>query len=334
MKGKKKDKKKVGKTILLAMSFVMTIVLTFTITLAWFYDSDWASNYVTMAGSVGIELQDKNGKVQGDAGELHFLINGDYAYPGQAIDVVASVFNNGGKSAEGLSGDALTNSGKGSSCYVRAQFAVYTDIGHNEGSGTTESSSFSARILYDYLVDLIAEQNKDETAEYRWIYYENTDPYMELDDKFWFNGVGEDAKPTGTFTDGGYFYLCVETADSKVLKPLEVGKSAAFLWDDRIIIPWQLTNVSADKKIFVGLSFQAIQTFIPIIENGEISKDSNNQLDASSCTYDSEAVQTVFNSCYFTPINLVVDGINFGNGNYGSVNAMQGTTEYEPGSEG
>ena len=100
MKGKKKNKRKVGKIILLGMSFLLTIILTFSFTMAWFYDADWSSNFVHMAGSVGIEIR-KQQKYDGEgnpiyptlttsgAGNLHFTITTDKAYPGQAIDVSA-----------------------------------------------------------------------------------------------------------------------------------------------------------------------------------------------------------------------------------------------------
>ena len=124
MKGKKKNKKKVGKIILLGMSFLLTIVLTFTITLAWFYDSDWASNSVTMAGTVGIEVRKQGAtSATSGSGNLHFVITTDKAYPGQAIDVSASAYNNGGASK--------TNGKEGSPCYLRASFTVYTNIGRN-----------------------------------------------------------------------------------------------------------------------------------------------------------------------------------------------------------
>ena len=130
MKGKIIKKKNVGKIVLIGMSFLLTVLLTFSITLAWFYDADWASNYINMAGSVGIEIRrqqkllpngdpdptDTNLLTSG-AGNLKFTITTEKAYPGQAIEVSASVYNNGGKSGAG-----------GSECYVRAHFAVYTNI--------------------------------------------------------------------------------------------------------------------------------------------------------------------------------------------------------------
>ena len=55
---KSKKGKKIAKVVLLALSFILTAVITFNVTLAWFYDEDWASSMVTMAGTVGIELRD------------------------------------------------------------------------------------------------------------------------------------------------------------------------------------------------------------------------------------------------------------------------------------
>ena len=65
--------------------------------------------------------------------------------------------------------------------------------------------------------------------------------------------------------------------------------------------------------------FQAVQTFIPLIEDGVINKNmTNNQVPAAECTYDHVSVQTVFNSSHFEEMSLVVNGIDFGNGNYAS----------------
>ncbi|MGN0960735.1 MAG: SipW-dependent-type signal peptide-containing protein, partial [Christensenellales bacterium] len=268
MKGKKKDKKKVGKTILLAMSFVMVVVLTFTITLAWFYDSDWASNSVTMAGSVGIELRDNTGATTSGAGQLHFDIQGTYAYPGQAVDVSASVYNNGGVSV-------AENGKTGSPCYVRARFVVYTDIGVDVGD--EDAANMNAEILYEFLQALIEEQNDAQTT-YKWEYYQNTNSHMQLDGKYWYQGVSSASQDTKT--DAGYFYLCETGETTKTLKILNVGETSAFLWNSTFIIPWQLTNVSADKHIFVAVEFQAIQTFIPKMNNGSIVTDADNQLPA------------------------------------------------------
>ena len=59
-----------------------------------------------MAGTVGIEIRDGETNDDGTpkkttgSGQLHFNITTDKAYPGQAIDVAASCYNNGGKSNE------------------------------------------------------------------------------------------------------------------------------------------------------------------------------------------------------------------------------------------
>jgi hypothetical protein len=104
--------------------------------------------------------------------------------------------------------------------------------------------------------------------------------------------------------DGGYFYLC--NNGTNVLKPLNVGDAAAFLWDGTFIIPWQLTNLSADKTIFVALEFQAVQTYIPLINaSGEISNEYPNQLTADKCIIQDRSVQTVFNSSRFTTMSTL-----------------------------
>ena len=159
MKGKNKNnkRKKIGVTIMLIMSFMLTIVLTATLTLAWFYDTDWASQSVTMAGAVGIEMREESGKATSGKGQLHFkLYNTSLAYPGQAIEMEASVFNNGGssvvnhftqnpttgypanpgagatteeiKQAVSEQDALIAASGAGSPCYVRAYFEVFTNI--------------------------------------------------------------------------------------------------------------------------------------------------------------------------------------------------------------
>jgi hypothetical protein len=104
--------------------------------------------------------------------------------------------------------------------------------------------------------------------------------------------------------DGRYFYLC--NNGTNVLKPLNVGDAAAFLWDGTFIIPWQLTNLSADKTIFVALEFQAVQTYIPLIDaNGVISNAYPNQLTADKCIIQDRSVQTVFNSSRFTTMSTL-----------------------------
>ena len=347
MKGKKKNKKKVGRVILLGMSFLLTIVLTFTMTLAWFYDSDWASNSVTMAGTVGIEIQDKPGNTIADSrvgnsgsGDLQFLITTELAYPGQAIDVSASVFNNGGKSL-------ATGASNGSACYIRACFIVYTNIGlddpHTEDvDEAQEEGEMNSRSLYDFLLGLVDTQNKEQDTDYEWIYYSNASAgygqYFspsgtgKTDPKYYYEGTDYDSQEeitnyiNGGAGERGYFYLCykntaTETIYKKddttttaatenktgILKPLKVGEGVVFLWNSTFIIPWTLTNYSADKDIFVAVEFQAVQTFIPEIEsNGTINTDANNQLSAEQCFYFSRSVQTVFNSSGFDKPDLTL----------------------------
>ncbi|MBQ7351736.1 MAG: hypothetical protein IJW59_02570 [Clostridia bacterium] len=329
MKGKsKKDKrKKIGVAIMLVMSFMLTIVLTATLTLAWFYDTDWASESVTMAGAVGIEMREESGKATSGKGQLHFkLYNTSLAYPGQAIEMEASVFNNGGTSVQNYFTEnpdekpadpaadatpeevktaidakdaAIKNSGAGSDCYVRAYFEVFTNI--------TEDALKSDDI-YEFLVDLIEAQNTKNT--YKWVHWENDDAVCELDDKFYYNGStkidGVDITDATVQSDGGYFYLCTANlAENSVLYKLEVGDTAAFLWDGQFIIPWQLTNLSADKVIYIGVKFEAIQTFIPKMADGKIVTDADNQLPEGQCTISNPAVQTVFNTCTFEQIEYM-----------------------------
>lgn len=320
MKGKNKKKRKVGKLILLGMSFVMTAVLTFTITMAWFYDSDWASKSVTMAGSVGIQLRDNTQPVANHthgSNQLHFVIDGEKAYPGQGIEVQASVYNDGGTSASGETDASRADSGKGSPCYVRAYFAVYTDIGTNTGftgEGEDPDQKMNSRYLYNFLYGLIEQQNNantDPTNGYKWIYYTNENAVTTLDGKTYYAGAitTETSK-----ADSGYFYLC-DTSGS-VLKSLAVGDTSKFLWNGSFVIPWQLTNVSADKHIFVGIQFQAIQTFIPKIENGKIISAKDNQVPPTECTYNHASVQAVFNTCHFDAMSLYDErtGIDFSTG--------------------
>ena len=317
MKGKKSIKGKVVRALLLAMSFVLTVVLTATITLAWFYDSDWASGSALMAGTVGIEMRDNTKTATNGEGALHFLLSNNnlYGYPGEAIDVSASVFNNGGTSIVNHFGSTeyddedigtAGQAGVGSPCYIRAHFLVYTNIGHGEADASVDQL-MNKQSLYEFLVKLVETQNSLNEG-YHWYYYRNSNASMPLEGKYYYNGTASDTQ-TSNQLDDGYFYLCYE--NSSILKPLTVGDSAAFLWNDRFVIPWQLTNASADKKIFVGLSFQAVQTYIPIMNSGIISTQKDNQLDANLCTFDRTEVQTVFNSSYFEPIDTEIDGFDF-----------------------
>lgn len=345
MKGKSKKKRKIGKVILIGMGFFLTIVLTFTTTLAWFYDSDWASRFIQMGGTVGIVITDDDEHEHFTSGSqaLHFEIQPEgLAYPGQAVDVRASCYNDGGRSS--------ATGGTGSACYIRARFAVYTNIGRTpdpndykttaypDGTSNpdyvkdlaeaTQNTDLNAESLYKFLDGLITKQN-NASSTYQWTFYKKTgalplsDSGVSTDDKkYYLDGTTytptEDGKYTAgtdTFdsvsdiTDRGYFYLCKK--NSSELFSLGVGEDAAFLWDSTFVIPWTLTNLSADKYIYVGVIFQAIQTYIPIISNGVISDAFNettgNKQDASLCTYDNIAVQTVFNTCNFADIPLTVE---------------------------
>lgn len=391
MKGKAKNKRKIGKVILVGMGFFLAIILTFTTTLAWFYDSDWASRNVTMAGTVGIRVKDGENFTSG-SGQLHFKISTDKAYPGQAIDASASCYNDGGKS--GLE--------KGSKCYVRAHFAVYTNIGKlpeatdyvggsaskayiaakaqydaaiargetpgypepkaSDYEGGTTSNAYKedyataqneadmkAENLYAFLVELIEKQNElFSTTGYYWNYYKNdglangigggfplsssgtgNDISYYIDGKEYVsNGSGyvhtytdSDGQTQTTdpvdykdLKDKGYFYLCTAQGDNAQLKELDLNETSVFLWNNRFIIPWKLTNASAEKDIFVAVEFQAIQTYIPIINDGKIKSDEmDNQLPAEQCTIKNKSVQTVFNSCSFTPISTVIGDKDYGN---------------------
>lgn len=340
MEGRKK-KRKVGGIILLCMSFLLVIVLTFTLTLAWFFDGDWSSNYVTMAGSVGIEIRDETSspiKTTSGAGTLHFNISTDLAYPGQAIDASASVYNNGGIS--------VTQNGKtGSECYIRARFVVYTNIGTpvtgedgNADPNDNEADHVNAQILYKFLNNLVKTQNglSVEDAPYYWQYYTrtggcglSTSGVGSDDILYYLEGASSSTKQTGD--DLGYFYLCQKTAPNTTngyLYSLPLQTSSVFLWNDQFIIPWQLTNYSADKHIFVAIEFQAIQTFIPEINSGIIASRPDNQAhdntraenseDPYYVLYNNESVQTVFNSCVFPDVSTIIkiDGVDFDFGDY------------------
>lgn len=355
MQGKSSKKRKVGKIILLGMSFLLTIVMTFTITLAWFYDSDWASSNVTMAGTVGIEIRRKAladddselDRITTGSGNLYFEIATDYAYPGQAIDASASVYNNGGRSVS-------TGTSAGSACYVRAHFSVYTNIGMDDPTTPDIDeeeleSEMNAQSLYDFLLGLIEAQNKSSSSYY-WQYYQKTGSSpismtgtSDQDIKHYLEGTQYDTAQT-TAKDKGYFYLCFkegshtlkegetpitiskDEAATGILMPLNVSKEAVFLWNSTFIIPWTLTNYSADKLIYVVVTFQAVQTFIPEISTtGIISGAANNQLPMKECTFDSTSVQTVFNSCNFKSTAEEEDAIKevFGEDNYENISTPE-----------
>jgi predicted ribosomally synthesized peptide with SipW-like signal peptide len=294
------------------MSFVLVVVLTASVTLAWFYSDDWANKEVTMGGAVGIQLHDANGRTSG-SGNFHFKIEGTKAYPGESVEVQASVKNTGGTSGE-----------NGSDCFVRAKFLVYTNIGSKSSTDGTvdttgEGAKFNASLLFDGLIDLIDEANED-SATYDWIYWENTQSKMQIDDKYYYNDTG--AASVTQASDGGFFYLCQD--GTKTLLPLGYDDTASFLWDGTFIIPWQLNNASADKTIFVVVQFQAIQTFIPkmIKEDGkytidkEFTANKGNRLDLDKCYLDDRSVQTVFNSSIFSSLSEISVGPYNGNNNY------------------
>lgn len=335
MEGRKR-KKKVGGIILLCMSFLLVVVLTFTMTLAWFFDGDWSSNYVTMAGSVGIEIRDETvnpAQTTSGAGTLHFNISTDLAYPGQAIDASASVYNNGGISVS-------QNHKTGSECYIRARFIVYTNIGTAIDGSDTEGDYVNAQILYQFLNRLVTTQNKlsVEDAPYYWQYYTKqgscslSSTGVDADQVLHYLEGQVYDEPQTTSKDLGYFYLCQKTASNATngyLYALEVGESSVFLWNDQFIIPWQLTNYSADKHIFVAVEFQAIQTFIPEINSGLIASRPDNQAhdntrstdeDPYFVLYNNISVQTVFNSCVFPDVSTVIkiDGVDFDFSQYAS----------------
>lgn len=363
MKGKTKTKnRKVAKVLILAVSFVLTAVLSVSMTMAWFFDTDWASTAVTMAGAVGIEMRDGSQATSG-SGNLHFVVESEYSYPGQAVEVEASVFNNGGSSvinhfgktptyAE-ITGAAGTGDldGVGSACYIRAHFAVYTNIGTDVKTypdGATEAekteidkqfeenAKLNSTALYSHLVDLVKTQNQkvhDDnriTDKYQWVYYRNNTPVYDFDGKTYYMGLERADDFTVTGGDEGYFYLCM--SDGKTLKPLQVGEDAAFLWNSTFVIPWQLNNFSADKDIFIGVIFQAVQTFIPKMDvegnKYTINGDADNQLDSDDDTsngyqhdYDAPEVQIVFNTCRFTAIDTVIDSKDYGDASAGYTKA-------------
>lgn len=357
MKGKtqnKKGKKKLIKILILACSFVLTIVVSASVTLAWFYDSDWASNTVTMAGTVGIEMRNDAKTHTTGINQLHFKIDTAYAYPGQSVELQASVFNNGGTSIEEyfekhsipLNDENIKKYGQGqvdtngdgtadykdvigSSAYIRAQFVVFTNI--VEGGTAPEEPDLSEYDdMAEYLEDMIkyeedlfayeeAQANEafngrsiynalqgllNNTADYTWKYHKNTTSSYQFDGSPY------------TVTDLGYYYLCVGDGSTKVLKELKVGDTAAYLWNSTFVIPWELTNLSADKEIYIGITFQAVQTYIPrvhevvtseegvepVTKEWQIVSDYENALENPK--YDDTAVQIVFNTSRFKTVRF------------------------------
>ena len=189
MEGKtKKKSSKFLKVAILGISAILLVILTVSTTLAWFFDADWANNAVDMAGAVGIVLkgQDTSGNTvtTSGAGQLTFRIhdNTKGVYPGQAVEVKASVFNNGDADdslADGIgdadgfdTGDDVATSTEdatlgqykttSSACYVRAHFAVFTDLPAND-------ANFNAKDIFYYLERMV---NAASTGKnYKWVHY-------------------------------------------------------------------------------------------------------------------------------------------------------------------
>ena len=330
MKGKNK-KKRALKISLIAMSFVLVMVLGVSLTLAWFYDGDWASNYVQMGGPVGIKIYDNEPADDDDnwtsgANNLHFdLLSSEKAFPGQSIDIKAGIINYGQETTKIVDDNGTLKFDtvrSGSSCYLRAHFAVYTTI---------TDPTFDTSVLCGFVDGLVTEQNEkyDPTGsgtDYYWYYYQNSGtalPLAESSDgttlKYYTNGKA--VTEGTTLIDDGYYYLCggnkeslpsSTNPDKAYLKELAYLNDNTFLWDSRIIIPWNLTNTSADAIIVVEVRFEAIQTFIPKITDGIISTDANNRVDDYIATGDSAgkdgyqvsvnnaSLQTVFQSSDFS----------------------------------
>ena len=222
----------------------------------------------------------------------------------------------------------------------------------------------NAQSIYNFLNSLIATQNTKGT--YQWKYHKQTDAIplstsgtqkVGTDDDIADDDAASDisyyldgkkytaANATG---DRGYYYLCykkdatITTFTSPgtytvkdtdfILKPLAYNEAAAFLWDDQLIIPWTLTNYSADKHIFVGIVFQAVQTYIPVINtDGSFLKQANNQLAPELCTYNNHSVQAVFNSSTFKAIDTKIYAVTDTNGD-GRINKDDATDLNDNGS--
>jgi predicted ribosomally synthesized peptide with SipW-like signal peptide len=357
MKGKNK-KKRALKISLIAMSFVLVMVLGVSLTLAWFYDGDWASNYVQMGGPVGITITDSAGTTSSGANKLHFQLGaGTQAYPGQSVSIQAGVKNNGEQKqviVRDTDGNAKVETQTvGSSCYIRAHFAVYTNMPADDGFNTSE--------LCKFVDGLIGTQNKlftgvvsggafttEPTMDYYWFYYQNQGVKAlsttgtgvgangNPDVKYYIDGTGHEITSEQAATDTyakkldlGYYYLCgmkpsittetytgytnaekiaartipsgTNAADSAYLKELKFNETAAYLWNSTIVIPWSLTNASANSYMIVEVIFQAVQSYIPTISSaGVISSASDNQV--KEPTVSNSSVQTLFSSCNFITV--------------------------------
>lgn len=307
------------KIVLLALAFLMTIIITFTMTVAWFFDSDWADNKITMGGKVSVYLTNGENTDTSDdttypydnlgqsgSKSLHFQLFGgaEKAYPGQTIDVKTSVYNDGE-----------------SDCYIRAKFMVATDVGDGE--------DLDIGNLYYFLYTLVTDINKVSSYDYCWVYSEldHTTP-IYFEGQYYLNGdtfskdEWEKTKPDAEKVDGGYYYLCqkVDGAVSSLLKPVSKSSLQTFFMDGTFLIPWTLTNSSASCNLYAAVQFQAIQTFIPVVYNpnesdsssveynedskyyGTISKKENNRYPEASVAYNTYSAQAVWNSCSFPSI--------------------------------
>ncbi len=327
MKGKNKKKGSFGKAMLIVACMILTAIISVSITMAWYFDRDWASHTVTMAGAVGITLKDNTDTVTSGADQLHFNITTQYVYPGQSIDVSVKAYN------DSTTNPATSATSKGSPCYLRASFRVYTDIGQGAGASRPGEVEANAQAIYDFLFGLIKEINHDHTSNYgyRWVYFRHYGSQL-LDSQYYYEGTGSGSATTDY--DKGYFYLCydldgpntgytplnggstITITNRDALYPLPISTGAAFLWNGQFVMPWQITNYTADKKMFVVVEFQAIQTFIPLIASGTISSAVNNQVAPNDCTFYNPSVQTVFNSCAFASEDLTNTlNTTFGAGN-------------------
>ena len=306
------------KIVLLALAFLMTIIITFTITVAWFFDGDWADNKITMGGKVSVYLTNGDNTNTDDDDDypydnlgqsgsksLHFQLFGgaEKAYPGQTIDVKTSVYNDGD-----------------SDCYIRAKFMVATDVVEQD---------LDLGNLYYFLYSLVTDINDVAEYDYCWVYSElDYKTPIYFDGKYYLNGDSYDKNTwEKTMTndekcDGGYYYLCqkVGGAVSPLLKPVTKSSLQTFFMDGTFLIPWTLTNASASCNLYAAVQFQAIQTFIPVVYNpnetdsesveynedsnnhGTISKEENNRYPADSVAYNTYSAQAVWNSCAFGDI--------------------------------
>ena len=290
-------------------------------------------------------MRNSAGTPTSGAGALHFKISTNYAYPGQAMDLQASVFNNGGSSITNYYKNQATpvtnptdtqiqtagDANVGSKAYIRAQVILLTNMNMDAAPAdqTSEayaewldSQKFNAREIYKALNGLITTNNST-SATTDWVY--DRTPTV---DETTFQGTVKFDSTDHTFYDYGYYYLCYDATSNanlkNVLYPLSVGHNAAFLFKNTFIIPWTLTNITADKEIYIGVKFEAIQTFIPRLNNtydsttkgwSIYSAEMDNQADdvitgtgseGYQNFYYSTNVQIVFNTSRFAKIKFTL----------------------------